>query len=564
MKTIKRNLHWIYENCKSSIPYLILIVLIGSFISLISVGTALTTKTLIYSAINNPSGLEKWMIVLAILLILHILLTSLQTLTSTYCSEKIKNQLQEKLYNHIIYSTWIDHSKYHSVDLLTRITNDVNSIVNMIINTIPGIISLLVMLISSFFALMSISSIMSVVSLSIFPFLILLSKIYGRRLRYFYLEIQKKEAFYNKFLQESFNNILIVKSFCLEQEKRAKLKNIQKEKLKLSLRKSYYSCVSNGLFSLSSLLGYFSVFIWGSINLSANNPLAFGNITAMIQLFTNIQNPIYGLSTAFPQLISALAATDRLLEIENMILEDDYNYRYISKNLSQLCTNESKEFSISSSSTKIIFKNVSFAYSSYTPILSNICFSIQPGEIIALVGPSGSGKTTLIRLLLSLINPHSGNILINSQSLNISHRNLISYVPQGNTLFSGSILENLKLGNSFANSDDIDEALRMSCAFKFVNSLKDKTNTIIGEKGLGISEGQAQRLAIARAFLRKKPILILDEATSSLDPETELNILKQIKNLNIKPICIIITHRSSAFSICDKILKLENHNLSVL
>ena len=160
------------------------------------------------------------------------------------------------------------------------------------------------------------------VSISIFPILILLSKIYGRKLHYFYIEIQKKETLYNRFLQESFNNILIVKSFCLENNRLKDLKKIQTEKLNLSIKKSYFSAISNGFLALSSLLGYFVVFIWGTISLSLGGVSAFGDLTAMLQLFSNIQTPIYGLSSSFPQLVSALSAADRLIEIENMTLEN--------------------------------------------------------------------------------------------------------------------------------------------------------------------------------------------------------------------------------------------------
>lgn len=550
MKNFFKNIWWIYNKCKSSFSWIFLLVLIGSTISIISVGKSLVSKFLIDAATQNISKqIIKWMIILGILLLFNIILNSINTIASNYVCENIRNKMQDKLYNHIIHSTWMEHNKYHSVELLTRITNDVNTITNMITSTIPGITALVVMLISSFFALLSISPIMSLVSISIFPLLILLSKIYGRKLHFFYIEIQKKEAFYNRFLQESFNNILIVKSFCLENNRSNDLKEIQSKKLNLSIKKSYFSAISNGFLALSSLFGYFIVFIWGTIKLSLGIS-AFGDLTAMLQLFSNIQTPIYGLSSTFPQLVSALSAADRLIEIEYMTLES-----FIYDSHGEIATTLNNE---------IHFENVDFRYNETIPILKNISFSINCGETIAFVGPSGEGKTTLIRLLLCLLYPNNGNIYINGQNLNTSHRKLISYVPQGNTLFSGSILENLKFGNPNATRNDILEALEMSSSLDFVNSFPNNLDTLIGEKGIGLSEGQAQRLTIARAFLRKRAILILDEATSSLDTKTELNILNEVKNLVPKPICIIITHRPSALSICDKIYKLEHNQLSLI
>ena len=201
-----------------------------------------------------------------------------------------------------------------------------------------------------------------------------------------------------------------------------------------------------------------------------------------------------------------------------------------------------------------------------TNVLDNINLKINSGETIGFVGQSGEGKTTLIRLILSLITPSSGTITLRendiNKKLNPIHRNLISYVPQGNTLFSGTIEDNLKYGNPNATEKDIIEALKNACALDFVDKLDDGIKAIIGEKGVGISEGQAQRLSIARAFLRERPILILDEATSSLDPETEIKVLKSISSLSNKPTCIIITHRPSALNICNRILKLHSGKLS--
>lgn len=568
MIKILTNYIWIYKKCKSTFPLILLLIILGSLGSLLSVGNALITKNLIDAAgSNNSNAVVKWIIIFALFILIRMIISSLQSIASTYCSEKTKNKLQEDLYNHIICSTWLNHLKFHSVELLTRMTNDTDTITSLLVTTIPSIISLIVMFISSFIALLYISPFMAFVALAIFPFLILASKIYGKKLKQFYIRIQKKQSEYNRFIQESFNNILIVKSFCLEKSRIYSLNSLQKEKLNLSVKKSFLGCISNGLLSLSSMLGYFIVFAWGALNISSNNiASSFGNLTAMFQLFGNIQAPIYSLASAFPQLVSAYAAADRLIEVENMDLED---LSFIKKNKRKV---PSQKFDFDSSYSEIAataitdnikFNHVCFSYIKDNPILDDISLEIHKGETIGLIGPSGEGKTTIIRLLLSLIYKDKGSITVDGQNLNVSHRNLISYVPQGNTLFSGTILDNLKFGNPEAATDEINVALKMSCAYDFVNSLDNKLDTVIGEKGLGISEGQAQRLTIARALLRKKPILILDEATSSLDADTELKVLDGIRNLNPKPICIIITHRPSALAICDNIYKLENKKLHI-
>lgn len=547
LKNIKQVILWILKNTKSSTIYVIGIILIGSILSILSVSQAMISKSLIDSAtLGDSSLIKKWIAVLAVLLLTQVVLRSVQTIATTYCSETIKNKIQKSLYSHIIKSSWLDTSKYHSVDFLTRSTNDVSTITNMISTTIPQIVSLVVMLVTAFFALLTISPMMSLLAISIFPFLIILSRLYGRKLKKYYVTLQQKESFYSRFMQESFSNLLIVKTFCLEENKFDTIRNLQKDKLSLSMKRSAFSCVSNGLLSFCSMFGYFIVFAWGALNLSSGANM-FGSLTAMLQLFSSIQSPLYGLSVCFPQLISAFGAAERLIEIEKMSLEEPKNPLDI------------KSYD---NNTNLRLSNVSFSYIKGKEIINDVSLNIESGETIALIGPSGEGKTTLIRILLSLIHPDSGEVLVNDENLNNSHRDLISYVPQGNTLFSGSILENLRFGNPDATIEEIIDKLKMASAFDFVDSFDNKINTVIGEKGIGISEGQAQRLTIARALLRKTPILILDEATSSLDPKTEIKVLNEIKNLDYKPTCIIITHRPTALSICDKVYKLENKTLS--
>ena len=270
----------------------------------------------------------------------------------------------------------------------------------------------------------------------------------------------------------------------------------------------------------------------------------------MLQLYGKVQYPFSSLASMFPGLISTIAAAERLMELEDIPLEKS-----------------SKTEIIDFTNPEITFENVSFEYKKDNKIINDVTLTIPYGETIAFVGPSGEGKTTLIRLILSLINPSSGKVYLKEDNkedtFNRDYRNLISYVPQGNTLFSGTIEDNLRYGNFKATEEEIYEALENACALDFVNELEDGIKTVIGEKATGISEGQAQtqRIAIARSFLRKKPILILDEATSALDPETEVKVLKAIKSLSHKPTCIIITHRPSALNICHRIIRLEKGHL---
>lgn len=550
MKESLVKLKWLLSQSKPVIYHLLIIIVLGSIVSMVNVSKALVTKNFIDSAtLGQKQLIIKWIIIFAAIICIEIILRILVSILSTYCSGKISNNLQKKLYSHITYSEWMEHSKYHSVGLLTRITNDVPMVTNLLVNILPNLISFSVMLITAFVTLLYLEPTMAILSIIIFPVCALISKVYGHKQKKIYIDIEEQEVKYRTFIQESIQNTMIVKSFCQEERSISMLSHIQLSKLKLLLKRSYINAISNTFIEIGAWGSYFLVFAWGAFALS-KGVNAYGTLTALLQLFGNIQGPFLGFAQSLPQIINSIGATERLMEIEKLTLEN----KSIS---SQFDENHP---------VGIKFSNVCFNYKEDSPVLKNVSFEINPGDIVALVGPSGEGKTTLIRLLLSLIHPVTGEILItqNNKKSNINRdfRNLISYVPQGNTLFSGTIKDNLLYGNSEATSIEIEDAANLASAWEFIDNLHDKLSTILGEKGIGLSEGQAQRIAIARAYLRNKPILILDEATSALDVETEVKVLESIKNLRSKSICLIITHRPSALAICSKILKLENGNIS--
>lgn len=547
MKKTLKTLKWLWHLFSQFKLLLLLTIGLSALLSLSNVYKAILGKHLIDNA--SIGNFQKTIIFLSILgsiLILEIILSSFNSYISTYCSTELTNKMQKGLFEHIIHSDWLESSNYHSGYFLTKLTDDVNIVTNLLVGTIPSIISLVVLLLTSFIALLFYAPLIAFFCLILAPLIVIISKLFAKKIRKLHIEMQETESNYRSFMQESLLNNLIIKTFCLEENSVNNLTKIQKHKLKITLSRSLIGITSNAALFVGSLTNYFLVFLWGAYNLSKGTG-AFGTLTALLQLSGNIQGPMSKLASSFPQIISAFASIERLMEIEKMTLEPHFN---------------SLDSDIEPS--YIEFKNIDFSYNQDKPVLRNISFTINPGDTIGLVGPSGEGKTTLIRLILSLINEDKGSkCLINNRITKISPetRKLISYVPQGNTLFSGTIEENLRFGHLNASVLELEAALKASCAWDFVNSLENKLNTKIGEKGAGLSEGQAQRLAIARAFLRKKPILILDEATSSLDSETEVKILKAISNLEHKPTCIIITHRLSALSICNRIFRLENTHL---
>lgn len=547
MKNIFIKIKWMVSQAKPIVPYLLLIVIIGSIISFCAIYRALIMKQLIDAAVASQKNvMVRYVIFLIILILSDVIFEGINSIISTRCSNELTNSIQKKIYTRLTETAWLEFSKYHTEDIITRLTSDVGTLTDVIVNTIPGIISLLVLLLGSFITLLSISPLIASAALLITPIIIILSRIYGSKIKTLYIKGQELEAKYRSFLNETFENIVIIKAFNLESRSISQVDLIQKNRQRTAMSNNKVSVFSNSLFSFGSWLGVIIVLTWGGFNI-ANRIITFGTLSALLSLFGNIQYPLSSLASSLPKLISAVASAERLMLLDKIKTD--------------LYTPEIGNLS----SAGIKFDDVSFSYNKLNIILEDISFELKSGEIAALVGPSGEGKTTLIRLLLSLIHYDKGRTYITSDSaeyeISASTRKYISYVPQGNTLFSGTIEDNLRQGYPDATEDEIKTAAELACSWEFINSLPAGINTIIGEHGIGLSEGQAQRIAIARALLRKSPILILDEATSALDPNTEVHILKNIKKLSYAPTCIIITHRIAALGICNRVFRLEKCNL---
>ncbi|MFL0198641.1 ABC transporter ATP-binding protein [Clostridium sp. WILCCON 0269] len=547
MKDLWLKTKWLALQAKPFTHYLLSIVIFGSISSLIGIYRALITKRLIDIATSSQlSNLFRVLGILAVTIILDIGSRVAVTLITSKCSIKISNNIQRKLYNGLMKTKWMEFSKYHSGDVLTRMTSDVDAITGMLVTTIPNIISLSILLIGSFITLLVLDPFLAVVFIILSPSTILLSRFYSSKLKKIYLKYQALESKYRSFLNESFQNMLIVKAFCLGDRNINIVEDIQEDRVQLTVTRTKMSAVTNVALSLGYWISYFLVFCFNASKLSKGTT-TFGTLTALIQLVGNIQGPFYGLASSLPQVVAAIASTERIMELENLDFESN---DLIIENMK---------------SSGALFQNVDFSYKEDKMVLNNVSVNINSGETVALVGPSGEGKTTFIHLLLSLITPKKGHLYITNNLENIEvsagTRKFMSYVPQGNTLFSGTIAENLRLGRPNATDEELEAAAKGACAWDFIKNLPEGLDTKLGERGVGLSEGQAQRIAIARALLHKAPILILDEATSALDSETEIRVLKSIQNLDPTPTCIIITHRNTALRICDRVFRIEDRHI---
>ncbi|MDF2588852.1 MAG: hypothetical protein K0S41_2693 [Anaerocolumna sp.] len=540
-------LKWMSEQIRAYLLSFVLIIIMSAILALCKVGLAFIIKSLIDAAVDGVlKNAVNACVYFTIAVLIQIGLKGVISYLSVQTSENMSNQLRYAMYMHLTNVKWREYSKYHSGDILTRITSDVGMVVEGMVSAIPELISLGFGLLGAFVALFIFDPILAVGSLFLGPIVILIGYIFSSRFMKIQNKAQEAESDYRSYVQECMEHMLVLKTFCQEKESGDKFKKLQDEKKRLAIRKNITTTITGSFVTGGFWFTYLLAFGWGAMKL-LKGAISFGTLTAFFQLIALIQSPFFGLAGTLPQIVSAATSAKRLMELERLEIE----------NRSEIVTNQCL--------TAISFENVSFSYNEGNFVLDNISFKIHAGEMIGLIGTSGEGKTTLIHLIMQLLEPTFGKIYFhcgsNKKIAEASVRSFISYVPQGNTLFSGSISDNLKIGNPDATIDEQIAALDGANAWDFVNDLQDGLDTLVGENGLGLSEGQAQRIAIARALLRKTPLLILDEATSALDIETEKKVLKTISKLTPRRTCIMITHRPSMLEYCERVWKIESGEL---
>lgn len=535
---------WIFEYSRAFWPGVLAILGMNVLDALGRVGIAIASKNMIDNAVAQNLHMSVLAgIVFGLLVIMSMGSDIVASLVGVRTSEAMANSMRQRIFDQLTETEWLSLSKYHSGDLITRLTSDISTVTGVVISTIPSMIALAVQFVAAFFTLMHYEPKLAIMAFILGPLAVLISRVWGRQLKRYNTRIMESESNYRSYIQESLQNLMIIKVFQLENYSHDALFDLHQKRMFWIIRRNRFNLGASTTLGLGFWLGYFAAFCWGAYRLS-QKAISFGTLTAFLQLVQQIQTPFLGLARGFPQVIASLASAARLMELEALDHEKE------------------ADPVVPCDKVGIIFNEVEFSYPDGQIVLDKISARIQPGEIVALTGPSGEGKTTMVRLLLALINPDNGNVYFTDDSgkeyeMSSATRQWVSYVPQGNTLFSGLIINNLSRGKPDATDEEMEQAARAACAWNFIEEQPQGLRTAIGEGGIGLSEGQAQRLGIARAFLRKAPVLILDEATSALDMQTEVELLEHIRNLEHHPTCLVITHRPSALKICSRILKLE-------
>ncbi|MHB8128940.1 MAG: ABC transporter ATP-binding protein [Mobilitalea sp.] len=546
-KNQSKYMAWLVKYSRPYILKISLLLLLDISTSLLGVSMAIISKNIIDAA-TSGGAVKRSVVFYIVIILVSLVISALNDLVSVIINEKFSFGIRKQVYEKIIKSHWMDIMKYHTGDLLTRLTSDAGNIADGIVNVIPTILRLFIELIVVFFTLFYFEPMLAVFALILSPTVAIVCFVLGRKLKLLQLKVQESESNYRSFMQESISNLLIVKSFTNEEYATERLTKLRDERFFWVFKKNRLNIASSSIMTLSFDLGYIGAFAYGAIQLSKKT-ISYGTMSVFLTLVNRIQVPVLSLADQIPKVVSILASAERIIEIQNITMEEKAQEHINAENMG------------------LNISDVTFGYNEET-ILENISVTIKPGEFVAIVGRSGIGKTTLVRLIMSFMSNVEGKIefqnrLGEKEKANAGTREFIAYVPQGNTLFSGTIRENIRMGRLDATENEIIEALKLAAGYEFVCDLPKGLDTVIGERGHGISEGQAQRIAIARALIRRAPFLILDEATSSLDEKTELAVLKGIQNLNPRPTCLLITHRRSVLTYCDREISIDNKKIGI-
>ncbi len=552
LQEMLRQIKWIYGYARHYWLAMIFYTLLGLTGTVVSLLSSFVSKDLVNIITGYQAGeLVKTFAAMIGLGIGSTLMNQISNYASSWIGMRVDSEIKSDIFAKILVTDWESLTQYHTGDLLTRWGSDASNISNGVLNFIPNLIIYLFRFVSALVVV-----VVNDVSFAVFAFLgmpvsLLLSKTLMRRMVNNNKRSAAMGAEMSGFNQETFSNIQTIKAFDLIPFYTNKLKRLQADYISMRLEFQRMSMGTSLLLSVVSMLVSYAAYGWGIYRVWSG-AIDYGTMTLFLSLSGTLTGTLHNLTSLVPSVISLTTSAGRLMDIVEMPQEDhsqdkaaaEFERRHRDEGVSLRLT------------------DVNYAYRGGEAVFAGASIEANPHEIIALVGPSGEGKTTMLRLLLSLISPNEGSICVFSGEdeleMSPSTRKLFSYVPQGNTMFSGTIAENMRNVKPDATDEEIVEALKMACAWEFVSRLGDGIHAKVGERGGGFSEGQAQRLSIARSLIRKSPILLMDEATSALDVATERTVLKNILRDSYPRTCILTTHRPTVLSMCSRVYAIKD------
>ena len=547
---------WIFTYSRKYKGPIVFYILLGVLSTTLGLAGAVTSKYVI-DIITGHQASKLWLLITVSVssTLFGLVLNSLLGRILLKLSIRINNDVQRDIFNKIIDANWSSLNQFESGDILNRFSNDVKTVASNAVSWLPTILVTIYRFLATFFVILHYDWIMALFAFATAPFLLLASRVVLRRQREHGKLVRKMASEVMSFELETFYNMDTIKSFGITDQYSGRLRDWQEKYKKVNLDYNLFTIKTNVFLTLTGsavsmgAFGYCLYQLW-------TDAITYGTMTLFLQQTSALSNAFQKLVGIIPNFLSASVSAHRVRELVELpkevhILES----RTLHEKAEQGFTVE--------------LRNLDFAYVEDRTVLHDSRLVARPGEIVALIGASGEGKTTLIRLILALVYPNRGEAVIRASDgtefqLNADTRTLFSYVPQGNTILSGTIAENLRMGKADATEAEMIQALEEACAWEFVEKLPNGLNTKLGRRGKGLSEGQAQRIAIARAVLRNAPILLLDEATSALDVGTERRVLRRIMERNPNRTCIVTTHRPTVLNLCKRVYRVIGQSVTEL
>ena len=550
----QKPVRWLLKMSKKQRFNMIILILANALFSVLSILFAFAIKGVIDGAVSyNKNGLISYAVFILLIVFLQFAFRILINGLTEHVRAKLEMEYKSYIFAQILNKKHDKINVYHSGELMNRLTSDVSVVSEGVTNIVPSVVSAVTRLISAVVALIILDWIFavafSVAGILVFSVIALLRG----KLKSLPKRTQETDGKVRSIMQECIENLLAVKVFSVNGRIEKQAGDLQQDNFKVKMKRKNYSVLGHAIYNFIFSAGYIFALIYGAVKIfNGVDGFGYGSLSAVLQLVNNVQVPFASLSNVLPHYYAMIASTERLMDIEEIESEEKGNVIDGKKTYMHM--------------QGIAIDNLSFTYDRDV-VLKNASAYIEKGDFVLISGASGIGKSTLMKLMLGVYAPDSGSLYVKTDNgdilLDNNTRSLFSYVPQGNMLFSGTLKDNVTFIRDDADDEEINRALQISCAKEFVDDLPNGLDTVVGENGVGLSEGQIQRIAIARAVLCDAPIILLDEATSALDEDTERQVLDNLKSLKDVTL-IIVSHKKAASSICNKVLKIKDKRIYVL
>lgn len=556
-------LKWILRNSKKQWIFIILLTFVNVLIAVGSICISYMLRNVINAA-TGAYGMDTdqrldaiffWGTIFVIITISQVISRIISNHLVFRITARLTIDIKTSLYKQMLRKSYAQITKYHTGEMLNRLNDDVNTVASTITTIVPNVAFIIVKLIGIFVVLFTIDPLFTGLFLAVGVGVFVFSSLFKGAMKNYHKQIMETDGKIRSFMQETLASLMVIKVFKSEEKVEKTASELQETNYKRKAKRNIISLTTHSAFTLAFNAAYLFGLFFCAVKIANNDPvITYGVLSQVLSLVSQISVPINSLTSVIPTYYSAIASAERIIELETLddepvINDDNLNVKELYAELST-----------------IEFDNISFKYDR-DEIFENTSLSIEKGDLVVMTGISGIGKSTLTKLLLGVFPLDGGEIYLNLKdghklTVDTNTRKFFSYVPQGNFLLSGSIRDNIAFINFDATDEEIWRAVRFACA-DFIAELPKGLDTVIGEKGLGLSEGQVQRVAIARAILSDAPVILLDEATSALDEMTELRLLENIKTLSDKT-CILISHKKAANQVCNKEVRIVDKKITVI